>query len=110
MEHAFRLSRRQHVLSDAQVAVVDLGLDVQNVAHQWIDVDRLEGPHLQILVEGRTHSPEKGLHVHLLVVKAVLSFVELNGEILQGQEADDVTVMAHFRRFDKSLTFIKQSF
>lgn len=67
------------------MAVVHLRLDPQDVAHQGVDVYRLEGPHLQALVEGRTHCPEEGLHVHLLVIIAVLALVELNREVLQGQ-------------------------
>lgn len=68
----------------AQIPVVDLRLDAQDVAHERVDVDRLEGPHLQVLVEGRTHGPEEGLHVHLLVVEAVFTLVDLNWEVLQG--------------------------
>lgn len=71
------------MLGGIQVAVVDLRLDAQEVAHQGVDVHCLEGPHHQVLVEGRSHCPEEGLHVHLLVVKAVLTPVDLNWEILQ---------------------------
>lgn len=67
-----------------QVAVVDLRLDAQDVTHQGVDVYSLKRSHLQVLVERWTHCPEERLHVHLLVVKAVLSLVELNWEILQG--------------------------
>lgn len=73
----------QHVFGGIQVAVVDLRLDAQDVAHQGVDVYRLEGPHLQVLVEDRSHCPEEGLHVHLFVVIAVLAPVDLNREILQ---------------------------
>lgn len=78
-----RLARRQHVSDDVQVAVVDLRLDAQDVTHQGVDVHRLEGPHLQVPVKRRPHRPEEGLHVHLLVVVAVLALVELNRKILQ---------------------------
>lgn len=72
----------QHVLDVVQVAVVDLWPDAQDVAHERVDVDRLEGLHHQVPVEGRTHGSEEGLHVHLLVVVAVLTFVELHWKIL----------------------------
>lgn len=72
-----------------QVAVVDLRLDAQDVAHQGVDVHCLEGPHHQVLVEGRSHCPEEGLHVHLLVVKAVLTPVDLNWYILQRHAETD---------------------
>lgn len=79
------------MLGVVQVAVVGLRLDAQDVAHQGVDVDRLEGSHLQVLVEGGAHGPEEGLHVHLLVVEAVLAPVELHWEILQGQEGRENT-------------------
>ena len=83
------------------MAVVDLRLDAQDVAHQGVDVDRLEGPHLQVLVERWTHRPEEGLHVHFLVVKAVLALVELDGEILQGRaEMENVVRVTQFGRFN----------
>lgn len=66
--------------------VVDLRPDAQDVAHERVDVDRLEGPHLQVLVEGRTHGPEERLHVHVLVVEAVFPLVELNWEILWNRQ------------------------
>lgn len=74
---------RQHLLDVVQVAVVGLRRDAQDVAHERVDIDRLKGLHHQVLVEGRTHSSEEGLHVHLLVVVAVLTFVELHGKILR---------------------------
>ena len=74
----------QHVSGVVQVPVVDLRSYPQDVTHQWVDVDGLEGPDLQVLLEGRSHSPEEGLHVHLLVVEAVLSVVELHWEVLEG--------------------------
>lgn len=73
---------RQHLLDIVQVAVIDLRLDAQNVAHEWVDIDRLKGLHYQVPVEGRTHGSEEGLHVHLLVIVAVLTFVELHWKIL----------------------------
>lgn len=81
---ASRLARHQQVSGGVQVAVVHFRLDAQDVAHQRVDVDRLEGAHLQVLLEGWAHGPEEGLHVHLLVVEAVLALVDLNREILQG--------------------------
>lgn len=73
------------MLGDIEVAVVDLWPDAQDVTHQGVDVHRLEGPHLQVLPEGRTHGPEEGLHVHNLVVEAVLPPVELHRQVLQGR-------------------------
>lgn len=72
----------QHLLDVVQVAVVDLRRDAQDVAHERVDVDRLEGLHHQVAAEGRTHGSEEGLHVHLLVVVAVLTSVELHWKVL----------------------------
>ena len=77
-------ARNQHVFGGVQVAVVDLRLDAQDVTHQRVDVHRLERSHLQVLAKRRTHCPEERLHVHVLVVEAVLALVELHREILQG--------------------------
>lgn len=73
------------MLSGVQVSIVDLWLDAQDVTHQGIDVHRLKGAHLQVLVESWTHCPEEGLHVHVDIVEAMLALVELNWEVLQGR-------------------------
>lgn len=84
-----------------KVAIVDLRLDAQDVTHQGVDVHRLKGPHLQVLVKCWTHCPEEGLHVHLVVVIAVLTLVELNRKVLQGHRGmDNVTCMTQFVRFN----------
>lgn len=77
------------MFSDVQVSVVDLWSDPQDVTHEGVDVHRLKGSHLQVLVKCWTHCPEESLHVQLLVVEAVLAFVELNREILQGDKDKD---------------------
>ena len=74
------------MLGRVQVAVVDLGSDPQDVAHQGVDVHRLEGPHLQVLPEDWTHGPEEGLHVQVVVVEAVLSLVGLHWEELEERQ------------------------
>ena len=74
------------MLGGVQVAVVDLGSDPQDVTHQGVDVHCLEGPHLQVLPEDRTHGPEEGLHVQVVVVKAVLALVGLHWEVLQERQ------------------------
>lgn len=74
---------RQHLPSVVQVAVVDLWPDAKDVAHEWVDVDRLKGRHHQVPAEGGSHSPEEGLHVHLVVVVAVLALVGLHREVLR---------------------------
>lgn len=74
------------MFGDVEVAVIDLRLDAQDVTHQGVDVNRLKGLYDQVLVKCWTRCSEENLHVHLLVVKAVLSLVELNWEVLQGQD------------------------
>lgn len=76
----------QHLPDVVQVAVVDLRSDAQDVAHEWVDVDRLKGLHHQVPAKGGSHSPEEGLHVHLVVVVAVLALVELHREVLRDQK------------------------
>lgn len=89
----------QHVFGGIEVAVVDLRLDGQDVTHQGVDVHRLKGLHLQVLVKYWTHCPEEDLHVHLLVVKAMLTLVELNWKILQGHVGmENITCMTQFVR------------
>lgn len=41
-------------------------------------MDTLEGFHLQACLEAGTHGPEDGLHVHVLVVEAMFTIVELD--------------------------------
>ena len=65
-----------------QVAIVDLWTDPQDVTHKGVDVHRLEGPHLQVLPEDRTHGPEEGLHIQVVVVKAVFALVGLHWDVL----------------------------
>lgn len=52
------------------------------MAHQWVHVNRLKGPRQQVFLEIRPHHPEERLHVQHLIVKAMLSFVELHREQL----------------------------
>lgn len=66
-----------------QVAVIDLWLYAKDVTHQRVDVYCLKWSNLQVFVKGRTYCPEERLHVHLLVVEAMLTVVELDGKILQ---------------------------
>lgn len=73
----------QHGLGVDQVAVVDLRRDAQDVAHERVDVDCLEGLHHQVPAERRPNGPEEGLHVHLVVVVAVLALVGLHPEVLR---------------------------
>lgn len=86
----------QHVFGGIQVAVVDLRLDAQDVAHQGIDVHRFKRSHLQVFVKCWTHCPEERLHVHFFIVEAVLSFVELNWEILRRQKQMEITWSIRF--------------
>lgn len=74
---------RQHLLGFVQVSVIDLRPDAQDVAHEWVDVDRLKGRHHQVPAEGGSHGPEEGLHVHLIVVVAVFALVGLHREVLR---------------------------
>lgn len=84
-----------------QVAVVDLRLDAQDMTHQGVDVHCLKGPHLQVLVKCWAHCPEEGLHVHVFVVKAVLTLVELDWKILQGHRGvDNIICITQFVRFN----------
>lgn len=84
---------KQHVFGCIEVAVVDLRLDAQDVTHQGVDVYTLERSHQEILVKRWTHCPEERFHVQLLIVKAMLSFVELNWEILQRHRGTVTTSM-----------------
>lgn len=47
-------------------------------------MDTLEGFHLQACLEAGTHGPEDGLHVHVLVVEAMFTIVELDIHSLEG--------------------------
>lgn len=47
-------------------------------------MDALKGLHLQACLEAGTHSPEDGLHIHVLVVETMLTLVELDVHSLQG--------------------------
>ena len=74
--------RDQHVYGVVQVAVIDLRSYPKKMTHQWVNVDSLKGIHYQVLLEVRTHCPEEVLHVHVFIVKAMISFVALQWEEL----------------------------
>lgn len=64
--------------------VVGLRHNAQKLAHELVNMDALKGLHLQACFEAGTHGPEDGLHVHVLVVEAVFTFVELDTHSLEG--------------------------
>lgn len=65
----------QHAFGFFQVSVVELWVYPKEVAHQWVNVHHVKGIHSEVLLEIRPHSSEEGLHVHDLIIKAVVSFV-----------------------------------
>lgn len=88
MPSARRLT--QHGFHDRQGAVVGLRGDAQQMAEERVDIDAFKGLGQQPLPEGWPHSTENGFHVHVVVVKAVFTFVELDFESLKGREREDV--------------------
>lgn len=57
-----------------QMAIVDLWVYSQEVAHQQVPIHHVKRIYHQILLEIRSHRPEEGPHIHELIIKAVISF------------------------------------
>lgn len=72
----------QHVLGHAQGPVVRRWLDLQQFAHQRVDVDAVERLGQVAPLEARAEGPEDGLHVHLGVMEAVVTFIHVDDESL----------------------------
>lgn len=58
-------------------------LDLQQLAHQRVDVDAVERLGQEVLLETGSKRAEDGLHVHVVVVEAVVTFVHVYDEPLQ---------------------------
>lgn len=75
---------QQHALCLSQRSVVWLRFDLQQFAHQRVDVDAVEGLGQEVLLKVGSEGPEDGLHVHLAVMEAVVTFVDVDDESLVG--------------------------
>lgn len=86
----FRLTAvQQHVLGCCQCPVVCSWLDLQQFAHQRVDVDAVERLRQEVTLEVWSKSPENGLHVHLSIMEAVIAFVDVDEESLGNKK--DIT-------------------
>lgn len=74
----------QHVSDVLQGSVVGLRSDVEQPAHERIDMDAVEGLGQEVLLEIGSEGPEDHLHVHLTVVEAVVAFINVHDESLVG--------------------------
>lgn len=74
---------QQHVLRHGQRTVVWRRLDLQQFAHQGVDVDAVERLRQEVPLETGSERAEDGLHVHVVVVEAVVTFVDVDDESLQ---------------------------
>lgn len=61
----------------------------QQFAHQRINVDAIKWLRREVLFEVRPKSPEYSLHVHLFIVEAMITFVDVNDESLVGPDEDE---------------------
>ena len=57
-------------------------VDLQQLAHQRVDVDAVERLRQKVLLEAGSKGPEDGFHVHLPVMEAVVAFVHVDDESL----------------------------
>lgn len=73
------------MVDHAQGTVVWCCFNFQQSAHQRINVDAVKGLRCEVLFEVRPKSPENGLHVHLLIAEAMITFVDVDDESLMGQ-------------------------
>ena len=71
------ISVYQHFLGDCQGAVVGLRGNPQELTHKGVDVDAVKRLGQVILLEIRPKSSEYGLHVHVDIIKTMISFVEI---------------------------------
>ena len=49
----------------------------QELTHEGVDVDAVKGLSQVILLEIRPESSEYGLHIHVDIIKTMISFVEI---------------------------------
>ena len=67
----------QHFLGNCQGAIVGLRGNSQELTHEGVDVDAVKGLSQVILLEIRPESSEYGLHIHVDIIKTMISFVEI---------------------------------
>lgn len=75
---------QQKILSDAQRAIVWRRFNLQQFAHQRVNMDAVKWLGEEVLFKVRSKSPEDSLHVHLFIVVAMITFVDINNESLLG--------------------------
>lgn len=73
----------KHFLGDCQGAIVGFRRNPQELTHEWIDVDAVKRLSQVILLEIWPKSSEYGLHVWEVIVKAMISFVEIYYKLLK---------------------------
>lgn len=76
----------QKILCHIQGAVVWCWFNLQQFTHQRINVDAVKRLSCEILFEVGSKSPENSLHVHLFIVVAMITFVDINDESLMGTD------------------------
>lgn len=74
----------QQLLRHTQRSVVRRRLDLQQFAHQRVNVHAVERLGHKVLLEVGSEGPEDGLHVHLSVMVAVIASVDVDDESLVG--------------------------
>lgn len=67
----------KHFLGDCQGAVVGFRSNPQELTHEWVDMYAVKRLSQVILLEIWPKSSEYGLHVHVDIIKAMISFVEI---------------------------------
>lgn len=86
----------QHVLGYSQGSVVRRGFDLQQFAHQRVDMDAVKRLRQEVLLKVGSKGPKDGLHVHLSVVEAVITFVDIDDESLEGNKKIKTPVRPFF--------------
>lgn len=78
----FLTTVQQHLLGHGQRSVVRRRFDLQQFAHQRVDVDAVERLRQEVPLEVGSKGPEDCFHVHLSVMEAVIAFVDVDDESL----------------------------
>lgn len=63
-----------------------LRFNLQQFAHQRVDVDAVKWLRQVVLLKVGSKGPEDGLHVHIFVIEAMVSSVDIDDESLVGNK------------------------
>lgn len=82
----------KHFLGDCQGVGVGFGGNLQELTHEWVDVDAVKRLSQVIFLEIWAESSDYGLRVHVDIIKAMISFVEIYYNLLKNNNNK-----SHFR-------------